>query len=455
MRSDARMSDKTTGVLAGPTTELLQALIRNQCVNDGAPGSGGEVRNAELLQTYLDGTGAGIERFESHPGRGSIVARIEGSDPDAPTLCLMGHTDVVPVNPAGWSRDPFGGELVDGEVWGRGAIDMLNITASMAVAFREFARRGFRPKGTLIYFGVADEEAGGRWGAKWMCDHHWDAIASDYVLTEMGGWSNIGADGVRRVVVNTGEKGAAWRRLRVRGTPAHGSMPFGADNALIKAAEIVRRLAAYRPQAQISEIWRAQVAAMRLPDDQKAGLLDPARIWSTIETLPPALARTCHATTHTTFSPNVVRGGQKTNIIPDLVEIEVDIRTVPGTTAADVNAHLREALGELADSVEVTPLATADATASPRGNALWDALSSATQVAYPGAELIPGLIVGGTDARFFRQKGVVAYGAGLFSREVTFEMFGTRFHGNDERIDVASLGLAADFWMHIAQTICG
>jgi len=151
----------------------------------------------------------------------------------------------------------------------------------------------------------------------------------------------------------------------------------------------------------------------------------------------------------------VVRSGQKTNIIPDLVEIEVDIRTVPGTTAADVDAHLREALGELADSVEVTPLSAADATASPRGNALWDALSSATQVAYPGAQLIPGLIVGGTDARFFRQKGVVAYGAGLFSGEVTFEMFGTRFHGNDERIDVASLGLAADFWIHIAQTICG
>ena len=121
-----------------------------------------------------------------------MVARIEGSDPTAPTLCLMGHTDVVPVNPDGWSQDPFGGELIDGEVWGRGAIDMLNITASMAVAFRELARSGWRPKGTLIYFGVADEEAGGNWGAEWMCEHHWDAIASDFVLTEIGGWSTVG-----------------------------------------------------------------------------------------------------------------------------------------------------------------------------------------------------------------------------------------------------------------------
>jgi acetylornithine deacetylase/succinyl-diaminopimelate desuccinylase-like protein len=441
--------------LTGPTVELLQALIRNECVNDGTPQSGHETRNAELLGGYLEGAGVGIEQFEPLPGRGSMVARIEGSDPTAPTLCLMGHTDVVPVNPAGWSRDPFGGELIDGEVWGRGAIDMLNVTASMAVAFRELARSGWKPKGTLVYFGVADEEAGGHWGAEWMCEQHWDAIRSDYVLTELGGWSNVDADGVRRVVVNTGEKGIAWRSLRVRGTPSHGSMPFGADNALVKAAEVVRRLSLYRPQAHISDVWKAQVAVMRLPDEMKAGLLDPARIWSTIEQLPPAVARTCHAHTHTTFSPNVVHGGQKTNIIPDLVEIEVDIRTVPGTTQADVDAHLHEALGDLAHHVEIGRLQQNDATESPRGNALWDALASATQVAYPGADLIPGLIVGGTDARFFRERGAVAYGTGLFSPSVTLESFGTRFHGNDERIDTESLGLAADFWVHIARAICG
>jgi acetylornithine deacetylase/succinyl-diaminopimelate desuccinylase-like protein len=150
-----------------------------------------------------------------------------------------------------------------------------------------------------------------------------------------------------------------------------------------------------------------------------------------------------------------MHGGQKTNMIPDAVDIEVDIRTVPGTTQADVDAHLHEALGELAHHVQITPLQQFDSTDSPRGNALWDAVSSATQVAYPGAELSPGLIVGGTDARFFRAKGAVAYGTGLFSPEVTLESFGTRFHGNDERIDTASLGLAAGFWMHIAREICG
>src|SRR5688572_30663368 len=140
--------------LTDETVDLLQALIRNACVNDGTPESGEEIRNADLLTNFLEGSGLDIERYEPLPGRASIVARIEGSDPDAPSLCLMGHTDVVPVSPDGWRHDPFGGELIDGEIWGRGAIDMLNLTSSMAVAFRHLARSGFRPRGDLIYFGV-------------------------------------------------------------------------------------------------------------------------------------------------------------------------------------------------------------------------------------------------------------------------------------------------------------
>ena len=217
-----------------------------------------------------------MARFDSRPGRTSIVARIEGHDPTAPTLCLMGHTDVVPVNPDGWSNDPFGGELIGGEVWGRGAIDMLNITSSMAVAFRQLATEGFRPRGTLIYFGVADEEAGGHWGAEYMIDQHWDAVGADYVLTETGGWSQLGADGVRHVTVNVAEKGLAWRRLRVHGTPGHGSMPYGSDNALVTAAEIVRRLVAFRPHPNLDDLWQGRIASMDLPDDLRASLVDPA-----------------------------------------------------------------------------------------------------------------------------------------------------------------------------------
>jgi acetylornithine deacetylase/succinyl-diaminopimelate desuccinylase-like protein len=447
-------------VLVGPTTELLQALIRNRCVNDGSPDSGEEVRNADLLHDYLEGGGLDVQRFESRPGRSSVVARIEGTDPDAPTLCLMGHTDVVPVNPDGWSRDPFGGELIrnaDGvdEVWGRGAIDMLNLTSSMAVSFRHLAETGFRPKGTLIYFGVADEEAGGTWGAEWMFEHHPEVIESDFVLTELGGWSAVGHDGTRRVTVNVGEKGLAWRRLRVRGTPGHGSMPFGSDNALVKAAEVVRRLAGYRTAPHLSDIWIEQLATMPIDDQLRAGLSDPDRIWDTIAGLPTPVARTCHALTHTTVSPNVAHGGQKTNMIPDVVDIDVDIRTVPGTSRDDVEALVRDALGDLADHVETTILQESTPTVSPRDTALWDAVAARTQIAYPGAELVPGLVVGGTDARFFRERGAVAYGAGLFTPGLDAAAFGERFHGNDERVDVGSLALCADLWVGVARHLLG
>ena len=446
--------------LTGETVELLQTMIRNACVNDGRPESGDETRNADTLQHFLEGAGLATERYTSVHGRESIVARIEGSDPDAPSLCLMGHTDVVPVSPDGWSRDPFGGELVrnsDGveEVWGRGAVDMLNLTSSMAVAFRHLARSGFKPKGDLIYFGVADEEAGGVWGAEWMFDHHPEVIDATYCLTELGGWSSVDDHGHRHVTVNIGEKGLNWRRLRVKGTPGHGSMPFGADNALIKAAEVIRRLTEYRSNPYLGETWKALVDTMSVPEELRRALLDPGTVFDSIASLPTPVARSCHALTHTTISPNVAHGGQKTNVIPDIVDIEVDIRTVPGTTKADVDAMLTEAMGDLAAHVEMIDLQVGDATQSPMDNDLWDSITKNTQIAYPGASMVPGLIVGGTDARFYRHRGRVAYGAGLFSPSMDFSTFGSRFHGHDERIDVESLALATDFWVNIATDICG
>jgi len=437
-------------------TELLQTLIRNECVNDGTPESGAEIRNAELLAGFMEGATGEQELFAPIEGRSSVVARIEGSDPSAPTLCLMGHTDVVPVNPDGWSRDPFGGELIDGEVWGRGSIDMLNMTATMAVAFRQLAASGWRPRGTLVYFGVADEEAGGTHGAKYMTEHHWDAVGADYVLTEMGGVP-VRPSQPPVLTINVAEKGTAWRRLRVVGTPGHGSAPFGSDNAAVKAAEVIRRLAEYRGAAVISDAFRGWVDRAGLSEEVTTGLLDPETTWATLETLPPKLAKGGHAVCHTTFSPNVVHGGQKTNIIPDVVDIEVDIRTLPGVTGDDVDTILNDLLGDLRDDVTISDasgMSNRESTTSPTDTPLWDAVSSATQVAFPGARLLPGLITGATDSPFYREKGAVAYGAGIYSPSVTMETFANRFHGHDERIDVDSLGLGVEFWTHIARTIC-
>ena len=441
--------------LTGQTVELLQTLIRNECVNDGTAQSGNEIRSVDVLQSFLEGAGIAIQRYEPTPGRGSLVARIEGSDPAAPSVCLMGHTDVVPVDPQGWSRDPFGGELIDGEVWGRGAVDMLNLTASMAVAVRDLARRGFRPKGDLIYFAVADEESGSKHGAQWVADHAADAIRCDYVLTESGG-IHTGSPDAPFVGVNVGEKGVAWRKLRVRGTPGHGSAPFRSDNALVKAAAVIQRLAAYRPAPRFHDLWRHEVESMGLDGETTRMLLDPAHVDDTLAAMPHAgLARHLHACSHTTFSCNVIEGRMKTNTIPSAIDIGVDIRTLPGEDADDVEAHLVEALGSLAVEVKVEIIMNDPASISRIDNPMWDALQRSVNRPFPTARLSPQLVVGFTDARILRRMGSVAYGAGLFSPDVEASEFASRFHGNDERIDVESLRLTTQFWLDVVTDLMG
>ncbi len=446
--------DRQLDDLTQQTVELLQTMIRNECVNDGTVESGHESRNADVLEQVIAGPGVDVERFEPVDGRSSIVGRIAGSDPSAPSLCLMGHTDVVPVHADGWRHDPFGGELIDGEVWGRGAVDMLNLTSSMAVAFRHLADRGFRPRGDLIYFGVADEESGSAVGARWMADNHPDAIRADYVLTENGGLHS-GPSDAPYVGVNVAEKGVAWRRLTVRGTPGHGSMPFRpggrVDNALVTAAGVVQRLHDYRPAPRFHELWRTRVETLDVSDDVRAVLLDESRIDDLLDRMPSAPAAAhLHACTHTTFSPNLVDGQMKTNVIPDEVAIDVDIRTLPGEGAAEVDEHLRAALGDLADHVEVDPIMNDPASTSPVGTPLWDALTRAVNRPFPTARLTPQLVVGFTDARIYREMGAVAYGAGLFSPSLDAGEFGSRFHGHDERIDVESLSLTTRLWLDVA-----
>ena len=444
------MAMTTNGDTTAEVTDLLQHLIRNACVNDGSVESGGEVRSADLLHTYLEGSGVDLERYEPEPGRTSLVGRIEGRRADAPSLLLMGHTDVVPVNEDGWSHDPFGGELIDGCVWGRGAVDMLNLTASMAVAFRRLAESGFQPDGTLIYLAVADEEALGTHGAEWLTEHEAEAIGADYVITESGGIPVPGADGTMLPLM-VGEKGAQWARLQVSGTPGHGSQPYRTDNALVTAATVVQRLAEYRPEAQIHDVWRTFLEATGFPPELVEPLLDPATVEETLAVLPLGMGRLFHACTHTTFAPTVVNGGVKTNVIPDRVDLDVDIRTLPGQTAAEVRGMLDDALGDVADRVTVEIMADDESSASPVETPLFDALSRLTDRWYEGSRVVPMLSVGATDARFFRRLGIPSYGFGLFSEHMTIDEFSTMFHGDDERVDVDSLRLSVELWEALAQ----
>jgi acetylornithine deacetylase/succinyl-diaminopimelate desuccinylase-like protein len=375
----------------------------------------------------------------------------------------MGHTDVVPANAGGWERDPFGGELVEnadgvGEIWGRGAVDMLNITASQAVAFRHLARTGFTPRGDLIFFAVADEESGSAHGARYMADHHADAIRADFVLTENGGLHSGTAE-APIINVNVGEKGVAWRRLRVRGTPGHGSVPFRKNNALVKAAAVVNRITEYRPPPRFTELWRERVETLGLTSEEKAILLDQDRIDHALDAMPDlGTASFLYSCTHTTFSCNVIHGQDdrmKTNVIPDDVILEVDIRTLPGESEPEVRRHLDEALGNLADDVEVEPLMNDKATMSPVNTRLWDALQRSINDSFPDARLSPQMVVGFTDARIYREMGAVAYGAGLMSPSLDPVDFSLRFHGNNERIDVESLRLSTKLWLDVATDVLG
>ncbi len=448
--------EATLDRLTNETVELLQSMIRNQCVNDGRAESGQEESSARLLRDELEGTGVDQQMYEPTPGRTSLIARYPGTDPNAPALCLMGHTDVVPVSPDGWDRDPFGGELVgsgdDAEVWGRGAVDMLNLTSSMAVAFRHILQSGKRYPGDIVYFAVADEEAGGSHGAEVLVRDEWDSLHCDYVLTEFGGFAHHRPEG-STLLVTTAEKGVGWRRLKVKGTPGHGSAPLGADSALIKAAEVIRRIVEFEPKAQLDHLWEAKIEALGLEPELKARLLDPGAVGEAILAAPKGLRANLHSCSHMSFSPNVIHGGVKTNVIPDVVEIDVDIRTLPGEGRDEVEANLRLALGDLMEDVEIELLRDDVSTASAAEGPLWNALTDAMRVSYPEAAVIPSMVTGGTDSRFFRRRGVTAYGAGLLSPSIDFGQFFKRFHGHNERIDVASLRLTTKLWLDVVDRL--
>jgi len=435
-------------VPAGEVAELTASLIRNSCVNDGTPDSGGEARSVATIADYL---GAPGEVFEPHPGRQSAVYRIQGTDPTAPALMLMGHVDVVPVNRSGWSVDPFAGEQRDGFLWGRGAIDMLNQTAAMAAVFRRHLE-GSVPAlpGDLVLLVVADEEAGGRFGARWLVEHHWEAVACDYQLTEIGTPMLPGTTG-NGLPVTVAEKGPHWRRLHGSGEPGHGSQPYGTSNALVPIAEAVARLGEHLAPAEITPEWERFVSAWA-PED--AGeLLDPDRIDAAIDRIAledVGLARWIHACTHLTISPNTLHAGMKANVVPDRAVAEIDVRTLPGQDRQDVDDHFRKAIGPGYDEIEVEEMENTRASGSDPAGPLWEALDQARSEVGSETHLVPSLIPVGTDARFFRPKGTISYGVGLFDRRIAFGEFLRMFHGHDERVSVESLGLTANL---LARTV--
>lgn len=435
------------------TLELLRELIRNACVNDLTPASGQEVRNADTLERFFaDTPGVDIERFESAPGRVTIVVTVPGTDPAAEPLTLLGHTDVVPVDTDRWTTDPFGADIIGGRLFGRGAMDMLFITATMAAVTRDVARSG-RPTGTLHFVGVADEEARGGLGAKWLSEEHPDAFSWRNCLSETGGSHLPVADGSDALVLVVGEKGAAQRRLHVSGDAGHGSNPYGRESAIAKIGEVARRIALIDVPVSDDPLWQGFVRAFRFSPEVEKALLDGTD--DTAFEHFGELSRYAHALSRLTISQTVVRAGGAINVLPSSAILELDIRPLPGTTQDDVDAILTDALGDLADEVRIEHLITEPATVSPTSGPLYDALVATFEEFFPGVPVVPTVAAGGSDLRFGRRLGGVGYGFALHARERTLGDVFAQLHTHDEHIHLEDVDLTVQAYRSLARRFLG
>jgi len=431
--------------------ELLSQLIQNRCVNP----PGDEMRSIRTIEAYLNEHGIDSEVYESAPNRGNLVSRISGDD--GPKLMFgPGHVDVVPVeDPSAWDVDPFSGEVKDGYVWGRGALDMLFIVAAQVQAFADLHREGFQPKGDLILLVVSDEEAGGTHGARWMLENHPEQVQADYAVTEAGGFSM--APG--KVVFMNGEKGASWKRISFKGTPGHGSMPYGSDNAVVKAGEAAIRLSKYNPP--VDTTYLSQIArGLGLGFIQRTMLTTPLLLSFTLSRMKnrePIMAKMMHGLSRMTLSPNILHGGIKVNVIPENAHIDVDIRTLPEQDDEYVISQLREALGPLADEASIEGRTageggfTSFGSTSPPRSGFVNAMENAVRKHVPGATLVPLIMPAATDSRFLRSRGTEAYGFSLFDPETPTNQLADLAHGVNERVSIKTLELSQKVYYNLAK----
>jgi acetylornithine deacetylase/succinyl-diaminopimelate desuccinylase-like protein len=410
-------------------TGLLQELIRVDTVNP----PGNETAAAELLRDYLASSGVESELVGRSPDRLNLVARLPGGD--GPSLALVSHTDTVRADPEEWSRDPWSGDLVDGEVWGRGALDMKSQAVASAVAFASLVREGFRPAGDVILALTADEEVNEDYGLAWLVREHPDLVRADFSLNEGGGERCV-FGGDTFYLCSVAEKMSAPFRLHVRGRSGHASVPAIADNALVKAAPLVEALGRYEPPRQvIPEVHRfLELVLGEAPPPEVA--LDRAR------ELHPLAAELVEPLLSLTLSPTLIEASKQRNVIPAHCVVTVDCRLLPGMTPEDADPLVRAALGS--GDYELEWFERDGGTRSPVDTALWRALERWVEEIEPGARLAPIAGAGFTDSHWLREAfGTVAYGF-FPMRAMSGELASRLVHSADERIPVDDLELGVD-----------
>jgi len=417
-------------------TELLQELIRVETVNP----PGNETRAAELLREYLGDHGVESELYAKVPERANLVARIPGAG-TGPRLVLLSHTDTVLADPAEWELDPWSGELREGQVWGRGALDMKGQVAASAVAIASLAREGFEPGGDLIFAACADEEVGAGFGLQWLCQEHPEAVRSEYCVNE-GAGDRLVLGGRVFYVCSTAEKMSSPFRIRVHGRSGHASRPTIADNALVKAAPLIEALGRFQETPELGPEVEAFLRAVtgEVPAPDRA--VEAAREVHLLagDLIEPLLG--------TTVSPTQIVASRGRNVIPALCEVTVDCRILPERTQAEVEAQLRELLGD--SDLDFEWLEGHGGTRSPLDTPLWDAVEAFVADIEPGAQVVPLLLAGFTDSHWLRDAfGTVAYGF-FPMRTMEPELAARLIHSADERIEVEDLELGIRFLRHAA-----
>jgi acetylornithine deacetylase/succinyl-diaminopimelate desuccinylase-like protein len=402
-----------------------------------------------VLREYFARNGIQTEFHAREPDRPNVVARLAGRD--GPSLMFLSHTDTVLADPGEWERDPWSGDIVDDEVWGRGALDMKDQVAASAVAFASLVREGFEPSGDLLFLSVADEEVGGvggheGYGLCWLVQAHPDVARCDYAINE-GGGERLVLDGTPIYMCATAEKMSAPFTVTVRGRAGHASMPGIADNALVKAARYVEALGSYEPPRELIPEAKGFLEAVL----GEAPPLDEAL--ARAGELHPTLPALVEPLLSLTLSPTMIDASHQRNVIPAQCVITVDCRLLPEQTPADAEPLIRAALGNGAYELEF--MEAVGGTRSPMQTPLWDALEQFTSGIEAGARLAPIACPGFTDSHFLREAyGTTAYGY-FPIKTMDTELATKLIHSANERTHVDDLELGTRMLRSAAISLLG
>ena len=424
------------------TTELLQRLIQFNTVNP----PGNEQAVQEWLKGLLEGAGFECELLSAIDGRPNLIARLSGGG-DGPVLGYMGHVDTVLADPDDWSVDPWSGEIKDGCVWGRGALDMKSQVAAEAAAALLLAEEGWRPEaGELKLIFTADEEAGGSKGAAWLCAEHPDKVRCDFIINE-GGGDSVEFDGQKVYFGGVAEKGVFRFSIVTHGRAGHASIPRIGDNALVKMAPILDALRGGRPVLEMSAEPEAFMRALGIAFDG-----DVRKAFEELERRNPAIALLVEPTLGVTMTPTMIEASSKVNVIPARARLRVDCRVPPGRGADHARARVVEAIGE--DGYELEFDEMVEGSRSPIETELMQHIRDFVEREDPGAVVAPTVLPGFTDSRSFRDTFPDCIAYGFFPRkEMDLFHAAPLIHGADERIPVSDLGLAGRFFAELAPKV--